>query len=222
LSYTFTILYNISIVSDVLPILSFMFIYKNADKPFRTFLFILLIGLVNDTLGYFRDNLGISRPYLIINDIHEVVTFALLLRFFFLLNNQKFIRRYYIVFCIGILFQLIDWMYISKFKINSIYADLFFYSVYSYLCLDKINYQIINGKKSSTNRDWLLIFMIAICALYSYNIFTLALYGLNLPLQIKLPGILYNVLLASNIIVNATLGFVIFKLFHKQQSSLIQ
>lgn len=208
----FNILSKYSLISDALPIIPFLFYYNKMGKAFKVFLVILCIGLINDLITHFRHNLHLSVSHLLITDIYEIMTFLLMLYFFFILNAEKHIKRYFIVFFIGCVFQILDWLFISKFKINSIYASLFYYIVYCYLCLDKINYQIINETKSNNKVDLVLVFCISIFIFYSYILFTLALYCLNIPLNIKIPSALYNVVIIANIIVNSIMFILLMKI----------
>jgi hypothetical protein len=215
----YKILFTISTISDFLPLIPFAFIYKKLDKAYQVYFYALFIGAVNDSLGLLKITKGLHFNFNLIYDLYEIVAFIIILWFFYILNKQRHKNRYYIVLCVGLVLQIIDWLYITKFKYNSIYASLFYYIVCSYLCLDRINYQIINGKKSSSKVDWSMIFCITIGIYYSYDVFTLSLYCLNLPLKVTIPISLYYIMVLVNIAANSTLLFVIFKLPQKPTKS---
>ncbi len=212
MSPLYKILFSISSYSNLLPIIPLLFLYNKLDKAFRIYLIVLIVGASNDLLGFAKIVLGFHFNYLLINDFHEIINYALILSFFYFLNNRKYLNSYVIVFLIGLSVQSIDWFFITKFKYNSIYANLFYYMVCCYLCFDRINYQIIHSKKLVYKIDWLLIFFITICVYYSYAIFTLTLYCLNIPLNIKIDVSLYYTLNIVNTVVNITLTYVITKL----------
>ncbi len=221
MSDVFQILFTLSSFTNLLPIVSLIYLYKYLGKAFRIYLLVLIIGSINDLLGYAKLILGFNFNYMLINDIHEIINYGLLLSFFYQISNKKKLNSYFIVFLIGIVIQNIDWFYITKFKYNSIYADLFYYSVYCFLSFDRINFQMINTNKIYTKFDWLLIFYIALCIYYSYSIFTLALYCLNIPLNIKIDPSLYYILNIINIFTNITLAIVVTKLFKKHRGKFI-
>lgn len=209
-------LFIISSFSNLLPIIPLLFLYHKLDRAFRIYLAVLIVGASNDLLGYVKISLGFHFNYMLLNDIHEIINYGLMLYFFYIINKRKYLNKYIIIFLIGLIFQYIDWFHITKFKYNSIYVEVFYYSVTCFLCFDRINYQIMNVKKTNAKPDWLLIFCITICVYYSYSIFTLALYCLNIPLNIKIDISLYYILNIINVIANITLAFVIAKLFKKQ------
>jgi hypothetical protein len=215
------ILFTLSSFSNLLPIISLVYLFNKLDKAFKIYLLVLIIGSSNDLLGYLRLILGFKFNYMLINDIHEIINYGMILYFFYILNQKKYLDRYFIIFLIGLLIQNIDWFFITKSKYNTIYADLFYYSVCSYLSFDRINYQIINTKKINHNVDWLLVFCITICIYYSYSIYTLALYCLNIPLKIKIEPSLYYILNIVNMLANITLAIVVLNLFKKKRSSFI-
>jgi hypothetical protein len=209
-------LFIISSFSNLLPIIPLLFLYHKIDKAFRIYLIVLIVGASNDLLEYAKISLGFNFNYMLMNDIHEIIDYGLMLYFFYIINNKKYLNKYVVVFIIGLIFQYIDWFYITKFKYNSIYVEVFYYAVSCFLSFDRINYQILNTKKTSSKPDWLLIFCITICIYYSYSLFTLALYCLNIPLNIKIDISLYYILNIINVLVNMTLAFVITKLFKRQ------
>jgi hypothetical protein len=209
-------LFTLSSYSNLLPIISLAYLFNKLDKAFKIYLLVLIIGSSNDLLGYLRLILGFKFNYMLINDIHEIINYGMILYFFYLLNQKKYLDRYFIIFLIGLLIQNIDWFYITKFKYNTIYADLFYYLVCSFLSFDRINYQIINTKKTNHNVDWLLVFCITISIYYSYSIYTLALYCLNIPLNIKIEPSLYYILNIVNMLANITLAIVVINLFKKR------
>ncbi len=221
MTVAYKILFTLSSLSNYFPIIPLIFLYKKLDKAFRIYLFILIIGSTNDLLGYAKRMLGFKFNYMIINDIYHIIDYGLFLFFFYTTNNKKHAKRYFIIFFIGIIFQSIDWIFITKFIYNSIYVGVFYFSVFCFLSLDKINFQIINAKKTNSKVDWLLIFYITICIYYSYALFTLSLYCLNIPLNIKIEPSLYNILNIVNLFVNITLAIVLTKYFKNQRSSLL-
>lgn len=215
------ILFTISSFSNILPIISLVYLFNKLDKAFKIYLLVLIIGSSNDLLGYIRIILGFNFNYMLINDVHEIINYGMILYFFYILNQKKYFKRYLLIFLIGFLIQNIDWIYITKFKYNTIYANLFYYSVCSFMSFDRINYQIINTKKTNHNVDWLLVFYITICIYYSYSIYTLALYCLNIPLNIKIEPSLFYILNIVNILANITLTIVVINLFKKKRSCLL-
>ncbi len=221
MSPAYQILFTLSSFTNLLPIISLLYLFNKLDKAFRIYLLVLIIGSSNDLLGYIRIILGFKFNYMLINDFHEIINYGMILYFFYFLNHKKYLNRYLIIFLIGLLIQNIDWFYITKFKYNTIYADLFYYSVFSFLSFDRINYQIINTKKTNHTVDWLLVFCITICIYYSYSVYTLALYCLNIPLNIKIEPSLYYVLNIVNLLANITLAIVVINLFKKKRSSFI-
>lgn len=221
MSPAYQILFTLSSFTNLLPIISLLYLFNKLDKAFRIYLLVLIIGSSNDLLGYIRIILGFKFNYMLINDFHEIINYGMILYFFYFLNHKKYLNRYLIIFLIGLLIQNIDWFYITKFKYNTIYADLFYYSVCSFLSFDRINYQIINTKKTNHTVDWLLVFCITICIYYSYSVYTLALYCLNIPLNIKIEPSLYYVLNIVNLLANITLAIVVINLFKKKRSSFI-
>ena len=221
MSPAYQILFTLSSFTNLLPIISLLYHFNKLDKAFRIYLLVLIIGSSNDLLGYIRIILGFKFNYMLINDFHEIINYGMILFFFYFLNHKKYLNRYLIIFLIGLLIQNIDWFYITKFKYNTIYADLFYYSVFSFLSFDRINYQIINTKKTNHTVDWLLVFCITICIYYSYSVYTLALYCLNIPLNIKIEPSLYYVLNIVNLLANITLAIVVINLFKKKRSSFI-
>jgi hypothetical protein len=221
MSPAYQILFTLSSFTNLLPIISLLYLFNKLDKAFRIYLLVLIIGSSNDLLGYIRIILGFKFNYMLINDFHEIINYGMILFFFYFLNHKKYLNRYLIIFLIGLLIQNIDWFYITKFKYNTIYADLFYYSVFSFLSFDRINYQIINTKKTNHTVDWLLVFCITICIYYSYSVYTLALYCLNIPLNIKIEPSLYYVLNIVNLLANITLAIVVINLFKKKRSSFI-
>ena len=221
MSETFQILYTLSSLSNYFPIIPLIFLYNKLNKAFKVYLLVLIIGSTNDLLGYAKSMLGFDFNYMLVVDIYEIINYGLLLYFFFIINNKKHINRYFIIFFIGMIFQGIDWLYITKFKYNSIYATVFYFSVFSFLSFDRINYQMINTKKTNHNVNWLLIFYITICIYYSYALFTLSLYCLNIPLNIKIEPSLYYILNIVNIFVNITLAIVVIKLFKNQKRNFL-
>ncbi len=221
MSPAYQILFTLSSFTNLLPIISLLYLFNKLDKAFRIYLLVLIIGTSNDLLGYVRFILGFKFNYMLINDFHEIINYGMILYFFYFLNHKKYLNRYLIIFLIGLLIQNIDWFYITKFKYNTIYADLFYYSVFSFLSFDRINYQIINTKKTNHTVDWLLVFCITICIYYSYSVYTLALYCLNIPLNIKIEPSLYYVLNIVNLLANITLAIVVINLFKKKRSSFI-
>jgi len=220
MSPIYRILFPISSFSNLIPIIPFLSLYKKINKQYRFFIFILITGAMNDILGVIKFFTSIHFNYMLINDFHEIVTFCLMLRFFYLINQHKHAYRYYIIFTIGIVIQLIDWFYISKFKYNTIYVDLFYYLVYCYLCLDRINFHLLNNKNISRTIDWVLIFYSALFIVESYGVFTLSLYCLNIPLNIKVDLFLYNILLIVNTVVNIVLAIVFIQLSKKENRHL--
>ncbi len=221
MSPAYQILFTLSSFTNLLPIISLLYLFNKLDKAFRIYLLVLIIGSSNDLLGYIRIILGFKFNYMLINDFHEIINYGMILYFFYFLNHKKYLNRYLIIFLIGLLIQNIDWFYITKFKYNTIYADLFYYSVFSFLSFDRINYQIINTKKTNHTVDWLLVFCITICIYYSFSVYTLALYCLNIPLNIKIEPSLYYVLNIVNLLANITLAIVVINLFKKKRSSFI-
>ncbi len=221
MSPAYQILFTLSSFTNLLPIISLLYLFNKLDKAFRIYLLVLIIGSSNDLLGYIRIILGFKFNYMLINVFHEIINYGMILYFFYFLNHKKYLNRYLIIFLIGLLIQNIDWFYITKFKYNTIYADLFYYSVFSFLSFDRINYQIINTKKTNHTVDWLLVFCITICIYYSYSVYTLALYCLNIPLNIKIEPSLYYVLNIVNLLANITLAIVVINLFKKKRSSFI-
>lgn len=217
----YKILFSISSYSNLLPIIPLLFLYNKLNKAFRIYLIVLIIGASIDLLGFAKIYSGFHFNYMLIIDIYEVINYVLILSFFYFLNNRKYLNRYVIIFLIGLTVQSIDWLYITKFKYNSIYAEVFYYMVCCYLCFDRINYQIIHSKKMLFKIDWLLIFFITICVYYSYAIFTLTLYCLNIPLNIKIDVSLYYILNIVNTLVNITLTYVITKLPSKLENRII-
>ena len=217
----YKILFTLSTFSNFLPIISLMYLFNKLDKAFRIYLLVLIIGSSIDLLGYAKLMLGFHFNYMLIVDFYEIINYGLILYFFFLINNKKNANNFLIAFFIGMIFQSIDWLFITKFKYNSIYAAVFYDSVFCYLSFDRINFQIINTKKTNSKVDWLLIFYITICIYYSYVIFTLSLYCLNIPLNIKIEPSLYYILNIVNTIVNITLAIVLPNIFNKQRDNFI-
>jgi hypothetical protein len=221
MTVAYKIIFTLSSLSNYFPIIPLLFLYNKLDKAFRIYLFILIIGSTNDLLGYAKRMLGFNFNYMIINDIYHIIDYGFFLFFFYITNNKKHSKRYFIIFFIGMIFQSIDWLFITKFKYNSIYANVFYFSVFCFLSLDKINFQIINAKKTNSKIDWLLIFYITILIYYSYALYTLSLYCLNIPLNIKIEPSLYNIFNIVNLFVNITLAIVLTKYFKNQRSSFL-
>ncbi len=215
------ILYTLSSISNYFPIIPLIYLYNKINKGFKIYLLVLVLGSTNDLLGYAKSILGFHFDYMFIIDIYEILNFGLLLYFFCIINNNKHIEKYLITFLIGLIVQYIDWFYITKFKYNTIYATVFYYSVFSFLSFDRINYQIINTKKTNHKIDWLLLFFITICIYYSYALFTFSLYCLNIPLNIKIEPSLYYILNMVNIFTNISLAIILIKYFKTQKHNFL-
>ena len=215
------IFFKISTLSNLLPIITLTTFYNKLSKPFKIFFLNLIIGNCNDLLGYVKQIFKFHFNFLIVGDIYHIIDYGVILYFFYILNNKKYLNRYLFIYFIGLVIQIIDWFFITKFKYNTIYSDVFLFSVCCYLYLDKINFIIINTKTLYIKSNWLLLFFITMSIYYSYCIFTLSLYCLNIPLNIKIEPSLYSILNIANTLVNITLTIIFTKLFNRKGEYII-
>jgi hypothetical protein len=197
------LVYYLSNLSNVLPVIAFLFVYKKTKDPFNIIFLILILGFLNDLIYYVVYSYYNSfHIYLKISDVYQIVCLGLWLYFFYSLKSKSNKKIHIAAFIIGILFMVFDWAYLSKFNRNGLLGVMYINVVYIYLCLNQIGFQIANGRYSFSRFDPILIYCLAMCIFFSYHIFIVSIYFLEIPLHIKLSPTLYYVVPILNVFTN--------------------
>ena len=196
-------LYILSNISNLIPLIPFIFTYRKNERPYNLIFFIFFIGFLNDLLSYLR---YVYFPeyqfFLKINDVYKITCLGLWLYFFNQLSKEGKSKKDFLVFGVGLILLLLDWAYISKYNINSLYAEIYINIIFILLCLKRINYQIINVINVKYRFDPVLIFCICMTVFYSFHLLAISIYSLEIPLHIKIKPTLFNIIPSLNIITN--------------------
>jgi hypothetical protein len=203
-------LYIFSNISNFIPLIPFFFIYKKNEKPFHIIFLILLLGVFNDGISFIIFNyLRQYHFHLKINDLYRIICLGLWLKFFHELYKHKLLKKYLTIFITGVIILIINWTYIytHHININSLFEDIYVDIIFIYLCLKGINNQIFKEITNKYKIDGILIFYIAMCIFYSYHLFVMSIYFLEVPLKIKIQPDLFNVVPFLNILINMVYTF---------------
>ncbi len=197
------VLFLLSNISNLIPVIPFIFTFKKNEKPFNTILYILILGFLNDLLSFLRYNYFREfQLFLKINDLYRIACLGLWLYFFNQLNKDKKANRDFLIFSIGLILLLLDWAFFSKTRRNSFFPDIYTNIIYINLCLKRINYQILNKVNINKIFDPVLVFCLSMCTFYCFHLFLISIYFLEIPLIIKIKPALWNIIPILNIIVN--------------------
>ena len=208
---------QITVLSNAIPVMAALFMYKRAATVYRIFFFILLLGCASDLLSWLLISV-FSIANILPHDLYQLTAYLLFLLLFYKWNtaNKKIV--YTILAATGIVLLFADWLFITKFKTNAPISKIFYSFVIIYLSVDKINDLVI--KKNATLKNSVLIICIGLLIFYSYRAFVISVILANPPMNRDLQIAFYEVLAILNIITNLIYTYAILCITSKQEFSL--
>ncbi len=216
MNYTLVVIFSFSIA---IPAIIGCIRSKQIDTAYYPFIFLLCLGLLNETISYLLTRSGYSNA---INANIYSLTEGLLITTFFhklnLFNKQK--KLYVLIISSLVILWALDKFFITSIKEFSSYFSFFASLTYVLMAISMINRLLLVEKKRIVrNGLFLICFGIIVFFTYALLLEIFWYYGLNSSRQFRLK--VYRIMTYINLVTNLIYALAILWIPRKREYTLL-